>query len=442
MKRYLYKLACYTFIVSLFFANAVKAQEVPPVAPVPPAVNTEAMPPIAPEIPQQKWEEFGKKFEKAFDGFDVKMKGLELSMVDFDKKLKEKFKNFDQNFKFEMPALPAMPEMPDLPEVPAFNSNFSYKIGAPENAAEKIKKLTKSYTVDANDVLAIENSYGRITVNTWDKNEIKVDVEVKAFAESEDDAQKLLDGVTIANSKTGDQIVFKTTIEKNSRGNSWMSISWWNNPGEKQKVDVYYTVYMPSKNALNLKTNYTNIILPDLNGPVSVSMNYGDLTAQKLSGNTNKLSSNYGKLQLMALNNATISCNYGSFKADDLNNLNANLNYSGATLGKLSGNNTIKMNYSGGFKITAFDKDFKSLNINANYSGVNLDLIGIDGFNFDINTNYASFKYDGTKTKITSKYPDDEAKGWSSSKQYKGVYGKTTDATIIVKSNYGSVKFN
>lgn len=439
MKIYPYKLACYILMVSLCFISALKAQEVPPVAPVPPAPITEMMPPIATENPQQKLERFEKKFEKAFD---VKMKSLALVKVDTDKKLKEKFKNFEHDFKFEMPVLPAIPAMPDLPEIPAFESNFSYRIGAPENAAEKIKKLIKTYAVDANDVLNIENSYGRITVNTWDKNEIKVDVEVKGFAESEDIAQKLLDGVTIANSKSGDQILFKTTIEKNSRGNSWMSMRWWNNSGEKQKVEVYYTVYMPSKNALNLKTNYTNIILPDLNGPVTVSMNYGDLTAQKLLGNTNKLSFNYGKVQLAALNNATISCNYGSFKADDLNNLNASLNYSAATLGRLSGNSTIKMNYSGGFKITAFDKDFKSLNINANYSGINLDLIGIDGFNFDINTNYASFKYDDTKTKITSKYPVDEAKGWSSSKQYKGVYGKTTDATITVKSNYGSVKFN
>ena len=51
-------------MVSLCFISALKAQEVPPVAPVPPAPITEMMPPIATENPQQKLERFITKSAK------------------------------------------------------------------------------------------------------------------------------------------------------------------------------------------------------------------------------------------------------------------------------------------------------------------------------------------------------------------------------------------
>jgi hypothetical protein len=445
MKLKLFKTALYTLIASFAGLGVVNAQEVPIVPPAPPVPPVEfALPAIPPmsNFSDEKWEAFGKKLGKSFEGFDVKMQKLALSKVDFDQKVKEKFENFDQGFKIEI-ELPVLLMLPKMPEIQAFIPGASYQLGSPDNAIEKVKKSTKTYAVTVNDILDIENSYGIITVNTWDKNEIKVEVEIKAFAENEEDAQKVLDGVSISNSKSDNQIIFKTIIENNNRKNSWMSMSWWNNSGDKQKVEVYYTVYMPSKNALTLKTNYTNVVLPDLNGAVSISMNYGDLTAGKLAGNINKISSNYGKLNLVSLNNAIVYSNYGSFKTEDVDGLNAILNYSNTTLGNLGGNNIIKMNYCGGFKINKLDKDFKSLNINANYSSVNLDLTGVDGFNFEVSTNYASFKYDDLKTKITSIFPEDNAKGYSSSKKYRGVYGKSSnDATIKVISNYGSVKFN
>jgi hypothetical protein len=86
--------------------------------------------------------------------------------------------------------------------------------------------------------------------------------------------------------------------------------------------------------------------------------------------------------------------------------------------------------------------DFKSLNISANYSTINLGFEGSESFNFEVSTSYAAFKYKEDKTKINFKTPSDEAKEWSSSKQYKGFYGKaSSDANIVIKAIYGSVKF-
>ncbi|MBU0697479.1 MAG: DUF4097 domain-containing protein [Bacteroidetes bacterium] len=439
--------------------SLLKAQEVP----VPPKAPEKAevpAPPAPPKFDEQawkdwgenfkksfdekKWHEWGEKVEKSFKGFDKQFEGMNLASADFDKKL-EKLNIKLKDLKIPaMPKIPALPPMPPMPEINIPSEVFinnGWTLGAPKDAVEKIKKLTKTYPVDANDQLLITTSYGKITVNTWDKNKIKVDVEIKAYADDEEDAQKLLDGVSISNSKGGNQISFKTNINSNNNNNNWLSSNFWGGNTKKQKVDVYYTVYMPVKNALNLKTNYTTNIIPDMQGDVTINMNYGDLTAGKLSAKTN-IRSNYGKLTIDGVEDAIFSANYGTIKVAESNNIDANLNYCGADLGKLSGNATLKMNYSGGLKITSFDKDFKSLNINSNYSSINLDFNGNQAFNFNVTTNYASFKYDDNKVTITSKSPSDDEKGWSSTKNYKGYYGKSPSGNITIKSNYGGVKFN
>ncbi len=458
--KQLYKILYVLPIMAFSIANCVVAQENPkmPAPTQPEALPMPPMPPIIISIDENKWKEWGEDFAKKFDskkweawgekmgksfeGFGNQFKNMDLAAADMNKKmsvLNERLKSI------KIPAIPEMPAMPEMLPIPnvIILPNNSRKEGAPsQTSIEKVKNITKSYSTKGDDVLAISNSYGRITVNTWNKNEIKVEVIVKAYAGSEDDAQKLLDGVAISNSKIGNQIVFKTTIEQNNKSNSWLTMSFWNsNNDDKQKVEVFYNVYMPDKNSINFKTNYTNIILPNLSGDVSLSMNYGDLKASDLTGKVN-IKSNYSKINAQKIGGAIISSNYGDIKIDEAQDLNASLNYCDVSLGNLLGSATLKMNYAGGFKIGSLDKNFKSLNISSNYSNLNLGFNNSTAFNFDISTSYSSFKYDKEKVTITSKSPSDEEKGYSSNKSYKGYYGKSPSGNVVIRSTYGGIKFN
>jgi hypothetical protein len=380
---------------------------------------------------EKEWNEWAKKFEKSFENFNEKLKSLDFANVEFKENLKKIGKSLDE---LEIPPIPPIPPISPI-------NSIEIEINKNLDGIVKTKKLTKSYPANSDDLLLINNSYGKIIVNTWDKNEVKVDVEIKVTASSEDKATKLLDAVNITNGKAANQISFKTIIEKQESGNSWMSSSYWSGGNNGQnKTDIFYTVYMPAKMAINFKTNYTTIELPNLGGNVTLNMNYGDLKGNNL---TNKLNvrTNYTKVQFVSANEATLSCNYGSVKIDNVNGLNGNLNYCSANIGTLSGTSTLSMNYSGGFKVNSLSKDFKSLNINANYSGISLNFEDNSSFNFDVRTTYASLSYNDNVT-ITEKTPADGEKGWTSSKSYKGYYGKSPQGNIVIKSNYGGIKFN
>ena len=84
---------------------------------------------------------------------------------------------------------------------------------------EKKRTISKSYTVTSNDKLSIENSLGNVVVSTWDKSEIKVDIEIGVRASNDQKAQDMMSEIEVRDSKSGNDISFKTDIgEINDHG--------------------------------------------------------------------------------------------------------------------------------------------------------------------------------------------------------------------------------
>ena len=327
--------------------------------------------------------------------------------------------------------------------VPYVNFNLSNGGDSQDNnngvKVEKVKNYSKTYPIDGNDQIKLSNQYGRITIITWDRNEIKVDVQIKAQAEDGNTAQKLLDGVQIRDSKSADQVSFRTSIEPSSNS-SWKIWEWGDK--KKHKVEINYTVYMPAKTDLNVEDSYGGIELPDLSGKVKISCSYGSVQAQNLSNPSNYIEGSYGSLKVASINGARLDYSYGSVEIDQCNNLKANLSYGSFKLGKLKGTADLDLSYMGGTKIEEMGANFKRLNVNASYSGLSVDVPGNNNFNFDITTTYGAFKYADDKITITSKTPDD-SKHYSSTKNYKGHFGRDGgEAQVTVHSTYGNVTFD
>ena len=305
---------------------------------------------------------------------------------------------------------------------------------------ELTKNYTKSYPVGKGDQLAIENSYGKVTVNTWDKNEFKVDVEIKADANEQAEAQKILDDVSINDSKDGSTIAFKTTFaEKNH--------SWFTNSDDGKytihRVQINYTVYLPSKNALSITNRFGTTTLPDFDGKLTINNSYGTFTAKKLSNPANDITAKFINTNIENLNGSNLKVDYGTLELGTCDNLNAEIKFSPAKIALLKTSGNINLHYGGGLKIAALDKGFKSLSVSSDFASVTLGLPGEPNLNFDVSVRYGGFNYGSHPVSITEKTPDDSQRGWNSTQTYKGHIGKgDADKTISIKTNYSSVKFD
>lgn len=342
-----------------------------------------------------------------------------------------------------------------------------------DDSPMRSKTFSKSFTIDRSDKVNLNNQYGSITIKIWNKNEIKVDADIKAYAKTDKEAQKLLDDVEVTATKTGDLVTYKTTMGE--RNGNWGSSVKNGKTIWRREVKTHYVVYMPASNALTVSQQYGNINIDDFAGPTSLKVQYGNLTAGNLSNANNYVSIQYGKGSVKDMGGASIKHQYGGgiTVGNVVGNLDLNAQYTSVNIASVKGVASIKHQYGGGttigsvsgainvntqyapIKIGSLKANFtsraqygkviindieagKDIDVDAQYSSVSLGFSTNYNGDLDVKTNYGSFNYG---TNVTAKRQGDDGKSYNSYKRYSGQVGRGGSGKIIIDTQYGSVTF-
>lgn len=253
------------------------------------------------------------------------------------------------------------------------DANFSSSSLVQDDTPVKTKSFTRSFNLDKNDKLILANQRGSITIKTWDKNEVKVDVEIRAYAKTDNDAQKMLDEVSINASKTGDLVSYKTEFA--SRNNNWGSSIRNGKTIWRNEVKIDYTVYMPANIALTASTQYGNILVNDFSGPTSIKVQYGNFNAGTLSNVNNYINVQYGNTTIQEANKALIKQQYGkTVTIGVVGTLDLNVQYADANITTIKGNAVIKKQYGKQLVVGSVD----DLDLDAQYTDVTVNAINGD----------------------------------------------------------------
>lgn len=250
-------------------------------------------------------------------------------------------------------AVQDLPQLPELPQhtIVALNTKTDGIIQESKyDGPTKTKSFSRSFVLDNSDKVSLANKYGVIVIRTWDKKEIKVDVSITAFSNTDADAQKLLDEIAIDAGKNGD-VVSVNTVQKN-KNNSFGTrikngrVTW------RREVKVNYTVYMPATNALTASQQYGNIDLGNFSAPTSLKVQYGNLNAGVLSNSNNYINVQYGKTTIDEVNNAVIKHQYGGgLIINRAGALDMDVQYAQATVTTVKGDVRAKIQYGEGLNI-------------------------------------------------------------------------------------------
>lgn len=373
---------------------------------------------------------------------NLNMKSVNLAMNDLNKDLNKSLRELNKDLNITIPEITS--NLNDLNTDMHINLNLNNatlekKIENGE-VQEKVKTYSKSYPADANDKLSISNKYGKVIVNTWNKNEFKVDIQIRGVATDEETAQKLIDNTSISDSKNGDVVSFRTNFNTGNGNSIWNNL--FNNRNDHHKIEVNYTIYMPAKNALDIDNRYGAIELPDIDGKVTINSAYGSFAAKTLSHADNVIKVRYGSANIDALNSCDLDVSYGSLDLDAVDKINGRFGYSSVKIGRIKTSGNIDAHYAGGVQIDNLDKNFASFTVNASYSSVKVGVSNASNADFDITVHYGGFDYGDVPVSITEKSPSDDLKGFHPTHSYKGHIGKgNADRVISIHSSYGGVKF-
>lgn len=307
--------------------------------------------------------------------------------------------------------------------------HFNYNL---EDAAfQQEKSIQKKYTVTKKRTLLIDNRFGKVDVQTWNKNEIHVDIKVRVGERSASRATDLLNGVTVDEQVSSDQIQLKTNIQSSLSRNS----------GNGNKgLEINYTVHMPANTNLKIANKYGAVSLPDLSGAIEMDVSYGSLTAGKLSAPGTRIQSAYGSAKISELNSAALNVKYGSLDLGSVRALKLDLSYcGGSNIVHIGEEADITMKYSGGFK-AGISSGLKKLNLDAAYSPAAFSIADKGQFKFMVDLSYGSFS-EGKGT-IVKEDPDPSSRGPRLHRTYQGYYGNSNSKnTVNINSKYGSISF-
>ncbi|MFC5412232.1 hypothetical protein ACFPMF_23100 [Larkinella bovis] len=322
--------------------------------------------------------------------------------------------------------------------------------------SERKKTIVKVYDVTAKDHLMIENQFGNVTINLWNRDEIRVDITIRATSSSEERVQKYLEAVEISERRTGDQIILKTIIDKSGNTGNWVMNR--NKDGEKNGVQIDYQISMPKTNPLTVKNSFGNTNIPTFSAPLTINQQYGNFSTTELNGSQVDLDVRFGKADIQTMENGKLNIQYAKLQLEKANNINLNnqfgglwigevsrldgkIGYSGAKIGTVKESCNVKLDFSGGFKIDQLNKSVNNIDIQANYSSVVLPMANANDYNFDVTVSYGGFKYPNDGRIMINAQPEDDSRGPKLTKQYSGKVGKGTATRVRVVSKFGDVKF-
>ena len=97
------------------------------------------------------------------------------------------------------------------------------------------KNLHKDYDADANTLLVIQNKFGDVDVNNWDKNKISIDVIITVDHKNEEKAKELIDLIDVKFSQNGNTIEAITEIDEkfNLSGIMTLDKKWFEFPRDR-----------------------------------------------------------------------------------------------------------------------------------------------------------------------------------------------------------------
>jgi hypothetical protein len=314
------------------------------------------------------------------------------------------------------------------------------------------KTVTREFPVAKDARFVIENKYGDIQCNNWDKESISIVVKISVQARNQEVADAFFKKININLSGTTSLVEAKTVITEGLRTNGSFSID--------------YTINMPAWINLEATNKFGNLYVNELTGKAKIEIGYGNAEIQKLDNSDNLLDIKFGNANIDWIKGAVLNMKYSNFEGTYAGSLKMNSKYSnfnGKQVialdmlfegGKLELENssvvTCKSKFAdisinkveqkidldnqyGSFSVDEINPEFSGIVVVNSYGNIDLGVPGTSAYMLDAEMHYCNLEYNDSKINVD--YRNDSGHDLV----VKGTIGQNPKASVKVTSNYGNV---
>jgi len=269
--------------------------------------------------------------------------------------------------------------------------------------APQTKEYSRDFQVTDNTKLMVENKFGQVNIQNWDKSAISIYVQVKVDNSNAERAKALLDAINVEFSQDGDIVKAITTFnEEFSRANR-KAFQMSND-----ELSIDYTIKMPKNVDVQIENKFGDIYINELNSHLAVELKYGNIKIDKLTrgdseslntidvsyGNASIVEANwiktqlkYGKLEVQKLVAGVVLSRYSKISLSNVSSLVLDSKYDKYEIGQV--NNLVG---ESGYTVFNIDVLNKKFNLNAKYGDVKIASVDANFENISFNAAYTGLK--------------------------------------------------
>ena len=183
------------------------------------------------------------------------------------------------------------------------------------------KEINKHFKVSPTTRIELTNKYGKIELNTWNKDSVIVDIKIRVEDKKLSKLEKAISEIDFDITESDHFVIVRTIVGKNKSGLEKEIQKFKESVFQSDsKIEINYTVWLPKSNDLKVENKFGDIYIGDYFGELELNLSNGNLKSHNFEGKTN-LTLSFADATINQMKSGRLDCNYSEVfmkKADNL----------------------------------------------------------------------------------------------------------------------------
>ena len=313
------------------------------------------------------------------------------------------------------------------------------------------KTIDKTYPMAAQDLLAIKNKFGNITIENSDLPSAQVHIEISMDVINDVRSFRILEGIDIIIIESEGRISFETSVSSEK---------------DNGNFQVNYRVKLPAENSLHLENSFGDILMTDRSGATVLELSYGKLISGNFSddldirlsfasaelGNISNgtarvkysemafgavssldLVQSFSTVSINQIENLKLESKYGKVRINQVSRIVADVAFTDFAIQHLLKSMNLEGKFISSLEIKEVSLNFESIIMENKYSPCELGIAS--GMNAVLE---AKFRHSDLKNRVPINFDYSGKEAFKN--EYRGKIGKgSIDQKILINSSYGDL---
>ena len=315
------------------------------------------------------------------------------------------------------------------------------------------KEITKRFKAEKDSRIEITNKYGKIELNTWEKDSVIFEISIRVEERNLSKLEKSMAQIDFDFTDSQHYLIARTRIGENMSALEKEFLRFKETILQSDgSMQIDYTVWLPATHNLKIENKFGDIFIGDYTGDAEIDLSNGNLKSHDFEGRLDltlnfadatinqlvagRLDCNYSNIYIKKAENLRIVSKSSTFEIQDLNDLDtdsrrdkfriakadfisAKGSFSNFRMNELTDRATIRAEY-GDIDIRKTAVDFSNILIESKSTDINIYFNRQSNFAFEITHSKADIKL-SNEMKIDEEKVLDEKQNKI---ELKGIFGK------------------